>query len=80
MGATRRNLQACPKILKNNIGTSNLPIKTKIFPKKVCLVPLMCIGAKNTYGGYPTELASGAQKTIILKVNSENLNLKRRSV
>jgi hypothetical protein len=24
---------------KKNIGTSNQPIKTKIFPKKVCLVP-----------------------------------------
>jgi hypothetical protein len=24
---------------KKNIGTSNQPIRTKIFPKKVCLVP-----------------------------------------
>jgi hypothetical protein len=24
---------------KKNIRTANLPIKTKIFPKKVCLVP-----------------------------------------
>jgi hypothetical protein len=45
---------------KKNIGTSNQPIKMKIFPKKVCLVPQMCIGAKNSCGGYPTELASGA--------------------
>jgi hypothetical protein len=30
MGATRRNLQIPKKI----IGTPNLPIKTKIFPKK----------------------------------------------
>jgi hypothetical protein len=30
MGATRRNLQAQPKILKKIIGTPNLPIKTKI--------------------------------------------------
>jgi hypothetical protein len=39
MGATRRNLQAQPKILKKINGTPNLPTKTKIFPKKVCLVP-----------------------------------------
>jgi hypothetical protein len=38
MGATRRYSQAQPKILKKIIGTPNLPIKTKIFPKKVCLV------------------------------------------
>jgi hypothetical protein len=30
-------LQARPNILKKKIGTSNLPMKTKIFPKKVCL-------------------------------------------
>jgi hypothetical protein len=40
MGATRRNLQAQPKILKKTIRTPNLPIRTKIFPKKVCLVYL----------------------------------------
>jgi hypothetical protein len=33
---------------KKNIRTSNQPIKTKIFPKKVCLVPQMCTGAKNS--------------------------------
>jgi hypothetical protein len=66
--------------LKKNIGTSNQPFKTKIFPKKVCLVPQMCTGPKNSYGGYPTELAQGTQKTIELKLSSENLNLKRRSV
>jgi hypothetical protein len=59
MEATRRNLRARPKILKKNIGTSNQPIKTKFFPKKVCLVPQMCTVAKNSYGGYPTELAPG---------------------
>jgi hypothetical protein len=37
-------------------------------------------GAENSYGGYPTELAPGAQKTIGLKLSSENLNLNRRSV
>jgi hypothetical protein len=39
MGATRRNLQAQPKMLKKIVGTSKQPIRTKIFPKKVCLVP-----------------------------------------
>jgi hypothetical protein len=38
MGATRRNLQVGPKIPKKIIGTSNQPIGTKIFVKKVCLV------------------------------------------
>jgi hypothetical protein len=40
---------------EKNIGTSNHPIKTKIFPKNVCLVPQMCTEAKNSYEGYPTE-------------------------
>jgi hypothetical protein len=39
MRATRRNLQAQPKMLKKIVGTSNQPIRTKILPKKVCLVP-----------------------------------------
>jgi hypothetical protein len=34
MRATRRNLQAQPKIRKKIIGTPNIPIKTKIFLKK----------------------------------------------
>jgi hypothetical protein len=34
MGATQRNLQAQPKILKKMTGTPNLPIEKKIFPKK----------------------------------------------
>jgi hypothetical protein len=80
MEATRRNLQAQPKILKKIIGTPNLPIKKKVFPKKVCLNPQKCKGAKNSYWGYPTESAPGALKTIELKLSSKNLNLKRRSV
>jgi competence CoiA-like predicted nuclease len=39
MEATRRSLQAPHKILKKIIRTPNLPIRTKIFPKKVSLVP-----------------------------------------
>jgi hypothetical protein len=60
MGATRRNLQAQPKILKKIVETSNQPIITKIFPKKVSLVHEKCEGAKNSYGSYLTELAPGA--------------------
>jgi hypothetical protein len=56
MGATRQNLRAQP-----NIRTSNQPIKTKFSQKKVCLVPQMCTGAKNSYGGYPTEFAGSTQ-------------------
>jgi hypothetical protein len=33
----RRNLQAQPKMLNKIVGTSNQPIKTKKFPKKVYL-------------------------------------------
>jgi hypothetical protein len=38
IGATRRNLQARPKIKKHcrNIKSTD---QTKIFPKKLCLVP-----------------------------------------
>jgi hypothetical protein len=57
MGAIRRNLQAQPKILKKIAETPNLSIKTKIFPKKLCFVPLKWKGAINSYGGYPTEFA-----------------------
>jgi hypothetical protein len=32
IGAPRRNLQAQPKMLKKIVGTSNQPIRTKIFP------------------------------------------------
>jgi hypothetical protein len=40
MGATRRNLQARPKILKKNFGTSNQPFSMKIIPKKSMLSSL----------------------------------------
>jgi hypothetical protein len=36
-GATRQNLQAQPRILKKISGTSNQPIRTKIFTKKLLL-------------------------------------------
>jgi hypothetical protein len=54
-GGYPKKFAGLPQNPKKNIGTSNQPIKTKIFPKKVCLVPLMSIGAKNSYGGYPMD-------------------------
>jgi hypothetical protein len=44
---------------KTMTGTPNLPIKKKIFPKKVCLVPEKCKGAKNSYEGHPMKFAPG---------------------
>jgi hypothetical protein len=38
--ATRRNLQAQPKMFKKIVGTPNQPIKTKICLKKLCFVML----------------------------------------
>jgi hypothetical protein len=78
MGATRRNLQALPKILKKIIEPQIYQSKRKFSQKKVCLIPQKCKGAKNSYGGYPTEFAPGASKAIGLKLSSENLNLKRK--
>jgi hypothetical protein len=43
------------------IETPNLPIRTKFFPKKVCLVTQKCQGAKNSYAGYPTEFGGSTQ-------------------
>jgi hypothetical protein len=45
---------------KKNIRTPNLPVRTKIFPKKVCLVPYKK-GGKNSCGSYPTEFAGSTQ-------------------
>jgi hypothetical protein len=61
VGATRRNLQAQLKMLKKIVGTSNQTIRTKIFSKKVYLVPLKDRGAKNSYGGYATEFSGLTQ-------------------
>jgi hypothetical protein len=46
---------------KKNIETSNLPIPTKMYPRKLCFVPQKCKGAKNSYRGYATELAGSTQ-------------------
>jgi hypothetical protein len=54
-------LQAEPKILKKIIETPNLPIKTKNFSKNCVSYPKKWKGAKNLYGGYPTEFAGTTQ-------------------
>jgi hypothetical protein len=41
-------------------GLTQNPKKNIRTPNQVCLVRQMCTGAKNSCGGYPTELAPGA--------------------
>jgi hypothetical protein len=60
MKTSRRNLRARPKILKKILEHQINQSKRKFSQKKVCSLPQMCTGAKNSYGGYPTELAPGA--------------------
>jgi hypothetical protein len=64
---------------KKNIRTSNQPIKTKIFPKKVCLVPKKCKGAKNSYGGYPTEFAGSTQNPKKISEHQINQSIRKFS-
>jgi hypothetical protein len=61
MGATRQNLRARPKILKKILEHQINQSKRKFSQRKVCLVPQMCTGAKNSYGGYPMEFAGSTQ-------------------
>jgi hypothetical protein len=61
---------------KKNIETSNQPIKTKNFPKKVCLVPENCKGAKNSYGGYATDFAGSNQNP--KKITEHQINPSKR--
>jgi hypothetical protein len=49
------------QILKKVIRTLNIPIKTKIFSKKLFFVPSKWKKAKSLYGSYPTEFAGLAQ-------------------
>jgi hypothetical protein len=48
MRATQRNLRARPKILKKISEHQINQSKRKFSQKKVCLVPIMCTGAKNS--------------------------------
>jgi hypothetical protein len=58
-----KNLQAQPKILKNNWKTKSteIPIKTKNFSKKLCFLPKKWKGARNLYESYPTKFAGPIQ-------------------
>jgi hypothetical protein len=60
-------------------GTPNISIRTKISPKKVCLVPQKCKGAKNMYGGYPTEFAGSTQNPKKM-TGTPNLPIKKKIV
>jgi hypothetical protein len=60
-----------PKSKKNYQNT-----KSTNFLKKSMFSTLKWKGAKNSYGGYPTDFAPGAFKTIGLKLSSETLTCK----
>jgi hypothetical protein len=60
MRATRRNWQAQPKILKK-LTEHQIYQSVQKISQKVCLVPLKCKGAKNSYGSYPKEFAGSTQ-------------------
>jgi hypothetical protein len=47
-----QNLQARPKILEKISEHQINQSKRKFSQKKICLVPQMCTGAKNSYGGF----------------------------
>jgi hypothetical protein len=78
MGATRRNLRAQPKILKklseHQINESERKFSQEKYVYYLKSVSQILIGA--TRRNSPGSL----KKTIGLKLSSENLNLKRRSV
>jgi hypothetical protein len=59
MGATLGNLHAQPKILKNYRNTKSTNQSENVHKKRM-FSSLKCDGAKNPYGGYPTEFAPGA--------------------
>jgi hypothetical protein len=61
MGATRRNLQTQPKILKKLSEHQIYQSKRKFSLKKLCFVTYKCKGANNLYEGYPTEFAGSTQ-------------------
>jgi hypothetical protein len=57
MGATRRNLQAQPKILKKLSEHQIYQSGRKFFQKSM----LSTLKVKNSYGGYPSEFAGSTQ-------------------
>jgi hypothetical protein len=48
-----------------------------MLPKKVCLVPYKCKGAKNSYEGYPTEFAGSTQNPKKI-TRTPNLPIKKK--
>jgi hypothetical protein len=67
-------------MLKRIVGTSNQPIRTKNFPKKLCLVPYKCKGAKNSYGGHPTEFAGSTENPLkIIRTPNQLIEIKKIS-
>jgi ABC-type oligopeptide transport system ATPase subunit len=62
MGATRRNLQAQPKILKKLSDHQIYQTKKKIFLKKNYVSYLESVKEpKNSYGNYPMEFAGSTK-------------------
>jgi hypothetical protein len=49
-----------PEKIYRNIKLTN---QNEFFPKKVCLIPSKCKGAKNSHGGYPTKFAGSTQNS-----------------
>jgi hypothetical protein len=72
--ATRRNFQTRPKILKKILEHQINQSERKPFQKKY----IWYLKSQNFGWGIPDGIWPG--KTIGLKVNSKNLNLKRKSV
>jgi hypothetical protein len=58
---------------KKIIGTPNQLFRTKIFQKRVCLVPRKSVRAKSLYGSYPTEFA-GSTPNPIKKLSERQVN------
>jgi hypothetical protein len=79
MKATRRNLQAQPKILKKKLSEHQI----NQSERKLMFSTLKVLRSKKFVWGLP-ELPDGirpeSQKIIGLTLSTENLNLKRRSV
>jgi hypothetical protein len=71
-GATRRNLQTRPKILKNLFEHQINQSQRKTSPNKVFLVRLKSVTE-------PKHRIGNSKKTG-LKLNSKSLNLKKKSV
>jgi hypothetical protein len=61
MGSIRQSLQAQPKNIKKLSKHQIYQSNRKISQKTLYFIPSKCKGAKNSYGGYPTEFAGSTQ-------------------